>query len=200
MVRLVTTCGGILMLTAALLPPASGLAEESGQAATAAEPAARAVIVGEEIERKGKVLSIDRDTRTVVLEGEQGRQISIRVPEEAANFDKVSVGDPVVARYYESLALAIAPVVDAEPGASALAAVSLAAPGATPGGVIADQVQLRAVVRAVDPEARTVTLEVPAGGERTLKAREGVDLSNVKVGEQVSVTHTRALAISLTPQ
>jgi len=200
MVRLVTTCSGILMLAAALLPPASGLAEESGQAATAAEPAARAVIVGEQIERKGKVLSIDRDTRTVVLEGEQGRQISIRVPEEAANFDKVSVGDPVVARYYESLALAIAPVVDAEPGASALAAVSLAAPGATPGGVIADQVQLRAVVRAVDPEARTVTLEVPAGGERTLKAREGVDLSNVKVGEQVSVTHTRALAISLTPQ
>ncbi len=198
--RLATTRCRILMLAAALLAPGSGLAEEAGQAATAAEPAARAVIVGEEIERKGKVLSIDRDTRTVVLEGEQGRQISIRVPEEAANFDKVSVGDPVVARYYESLALAIAPVVDAEPGASALAAVSLAAPGATPGGVIADQVQLRAVVRAVDPEARTVTLEVPAGGERTLKAREGVDLSNVKVGEQVSVTHTRALAISLTPQ
>ena len=198
--RLVTTRCRILMLAAALLAPSAGLAEEAGQAATAAEPAARAVIVGEEIERKGKVLSIDRDTRTVVLEGEQGRQISIRVPEEAANFDKVSVGDPVVARYYESLALVIAPVVDAEPGASALAAVSLAAPGATPGGVIADQVQLRAVVRAVDPEARTVTLEVPAGGERTLKAREGVDLSNVKVGEQVSVTHTRALAISLTPQ
>ena len=198
--RLATTRCRILMLVAALLAPGSGLAEEAGQAATAAEPAARAVIVGEEIERKGKVLSIDRDTRTVVLEGEQGRQISIRVPEEAANFDKVSVGDPVVARYYESLALAIAPVVDAEPGASALAAVSLAAPGATPGGVIADQIQLRAVVRAVDPEARTVTLEVPAGGERTLKAREGVDLSNVKVGEQVSVTHTRALAISLTPQ
>ena len=198
--RLATTRCRILMLAAALLAPGSGLAEEAGQAATAAEPAARAVIVGEEIERKGKVLSIDRDTRTVVLEGEQGRQISIRVPEEAANFDKVSVGDPVVARYYESLALAIAPVVDAEPGASALVAVSLAAPGATPGGVIADQVQLRAVVRAVDPEARTVTLEVPAGGERTLKAREGVDLSNVKVGEQVSVTHTRALALSLTPQ
>ena len=198
--RLATTRCRILMLAAALLAPGSGLAEEAGQAATAAEPAARAVIVGEEIERKGKVLSIDRDTRTVVLEGEQGRQISIRVPEEAANFDKVSVGDPVVARYYESLALAIAPVVDAEPGASALAAVSLAPPGATPGGVIADQIQLRAVVRAVDPEARTVTLEVPAGGERTLKAREGVDLSNVKVGEQVSVTHTRALAISLTPQ
>ena len=45
-----------------------------------------------------------------------------------------------------------------------------------------------------------MTLDVPAGGQRTLKAREGVDLSNVKVGEQVSVTHTRALAISLTPQ
>jgi hypothetical protein len=158
------------------------------------------VIVGEEVQLSGKVTSIDRDTRQVVIEGDKGRQISIRVPDEAQNFDAVNVGDPVVARYHESLALAIAPVADAEPGGTGLAAVSLAPKGATPGGVMAEQVQLRAVVRAVDPEARTVTLDVPAGGHRTLKAREGVDLSKVKVGEQVSVTHTRALAISLTPQ
>lgn len=190
-----------LLLAAALLIPGAALAADPEETpAAAAEPAARAVAVGEEVTLTGKVVSIDRQTRIVVIEGERGRQISIRVPEESANFDEVSVGDPVVALYRESIALTIAPVPNAEPGASELAAVSLAPEGATPGGVIADQVQLRAVVRAVDAEARTVTLDVPAGGQRRLKARAGVDLSNVKVGEQVRVTHTRALAISLTPQ
>jgi Cu/Ag efflux protein CusF len=93
--------------------------------------------------------------------------------------------------------LAIAPVAAAEPGASAAAVVANAPPGATPAAAMAEQIQLRAVVKAVDPKTHSVTLEVPAGGERTLKVDEAVDLENVKVGEQVSVTLTRALAISI---
>ena len=124
-----------LLLTAALLLPSAALAE--GHEA-AAEPTARAVIVGEEVQLTGKVISIDRDTRQVVIEGDKGRQISIRVPDEAQNFDDVNVGDPVVALYHESLALAIAPVPDAEPGSTGIAAVSMAPKGATPGGVLAE--------------------------------------------------------------
>jgi len=56
----------------------------------------------------------------------------------------------------------------------------LTPPGATPGGVLAEQVQLRAEVRAIDPEARTVMLNVPAGGQNMLKGREGVDLTKVR--------------------
>ena len=38
-------------------------------------------------------------------------------------------------------------------------------------------------MKAVDAEARSVTLEGPEGGERILKVGEGIDLSNVKTGE-----------------
>ena len=125
------------------------------------------------------------------------RQVEIVAPEPAPNFDKIKVGDPVVATYYESVALAIAPVEDAKPGISGTAALATAAPGETPGGAMAEQIELRAVVKAVDPKTRSVTLDVPEGGERTLKAGEAIDLEKVKVGEQVSVTLTRALAISI---
>jgi len=161
------------------------------------EPAARAVMVGEKITRHGKVISIDANTRTVVVEGELGNQVAIVAPEDAPNFDQIKVGDPVVATYFESVALAIAPVADAQPGVSAVAVGATAAPGETPAAAMAEQIQLRAVVKAVDPKTRIVTLEVPEGGERTLKAGEAVDLEKVKVGEQVSVTLTRALAISI---
>ena len=177
---------------AALLLPGSAPAEHHE-----GEAAERAVMVGEKITRHGKVVSIDAETRTVVVEGEQGRQVSIAAPEDAPNFHKIKVGDPVVATYYESVALAIAPVADAEPGASVAVAVSSAPPGATPGAAMAEQIQLRAVVKAVDLETRSVTLDVPAGGERTLKVGEAIDLEKVKLGEQVSVTLTRALAISI---
>ena len=182
------------LLTAALLLPGSAPAEHHESAAEAS------LIVGEKVELEGKVISIDAETRTVVIEGELGRQVSIAAPDEAPNFDQIKVGDPVHATYVESIALAIAPVANAEPGASVAVAVSAAPPGATPAVGMAEQIQLRAVVNAVDPKTRTVTLDVLDGGERTLKVREAVDLERVRVGEQVSVTLTRALAISIDTQ
>ena len=192
MIRSPRRLGFSFLLAAALLLPGCTSAEHhEGEAAEGA------VTLGEKITRHGKVVSIDAKTRTVVVKGELGRQVSIVAPEDAPNFHKIKVGDPVVATYYESVALAIAPVADAEPGLSVAAAVATAPPGGTPGAAMAEQIQLRAVVKAVDPETRSVTLDVPEGGERTLKAGEAIDLEKVKVGEQVSVTLTRALAISI---
>jgi Cu/Ag efflux protein CusF len=191
-IRSSRSLGFSFALTVALLLPGCASAEHHE-----GEAAERAGVLGGKITRHGKVISIDAKTRTVIVEGEQGRQVSIVAPEPAPNFDKIKVGDPVVATYYESVALAIAPVADAEPGLTGAVALATAAPGETPGGAMAEQIQLRAVVKAVDPKTRSVTLDVPEGGERTLKAGEAIDLEKVKVGEQVSVTLTRALAISI---
>ena len=179
-------------LAAALLLPGYAMAEHHE-----GEAVAGAVVVGEKITRHGKVVSIDAETRTVVVEGEMGNKVAIVAPADSPNFDQIKVGDPVVATYVEAVALAIAPVADAKPGASAAVVETTAAPGETPGAAMAEQVQLRAVVKAVDPKAGTVTLDVPEGGERTLKSSGAVELEKVKVGEQVSVTLTRALAISI---
>ena len=91
-------------------------------------------------------------------------------------------------------------MANGEPGVSEAAAVSTAPPGATPRAAMAEQIELRAVVKAVDPETHSVTLDVPGGGERTVKLGAGIDLEKVKAGELVSVTLTRALAISIDKQ
>jgi Cu/Ag efflux protein CusF len=190
--RTLRRLGPFALLAAALLLPGTAPAAHHEQAAEGG------MMVGEKIEMTGKVVSVDAASRTVVVEGEQGRQVEIVAPKDAPNFDQIAVGDTVAATYIEAVALTIAPVAGAEPGATAVAAVSSAPPGETPGGVITEQVELRAVVKAVDAGARRVTLDVPGGGERILKVGEAVDLERVKVGEQVSVTLTRALAISIT--
>ena len=190
MIRNIRTALSALALAAVLLLPGTALAEEAAD---------RAVVVAEEITLTGKVVAIRKESRMIIVEGPKGGQVSLKAPKEGQNFDQISMGDTVTARYFESVALAITPVADAQPGASEVAAVSLAPPGATPGGAIVDQIQLRAVVAAVDAEARKVTLDVPAGGQRVVKVREGVDLARVKVGEEVSVTLTEALAITIAP-
>lgn len=186
------TSGALAIGALLLASPALADHHEGGEAA--------AVVVGGTIERTGKVVAINKEERLVVIEGEAGREIFLKAPEGGPNFDQISVGDAVAAKYVEAVALAIVPVTDAQPGGTAVETIRTAPPGGTPGGVIAREIQLRAVVSAVDTEAGTVTLDVPAGGQRTLKINDGVDLSKVKVGEQVSVTYMQALAISLTPQ
>ena len=178
------------LLVAAVLLPGYAIADEH-------EAAERGVVAAEKVNLKGKVVSVDAATRTVVVEGELGRRVEIQAPKNSPNFDQIKVGDPVSATYVEAIAIAIAPVPNAQPGVTGTVDVSTAPKGATPAAVITEQIELRAVVKAVDTEKRLVTLDVPTGGERTLKAGKAVDIERVKVGEQVSVTLTRALAISI---
>ena len=180
----------VSLLAAAILSPGYALAAED-------EAAERAAVVAGKANLKGEVVSVDAATRTVVVKGELGRLVEIQAPKNSPNFDQIKVGDPVSATYVEAIAIAIAPVPDAQPGITETVDVSTAPKGATPAATITKQIELRAVVKAVDTEKRLVTLDVPAGGERTLKAGEAVDIERVKVGEQVSVTLTRALAISI---
>ena len=183
----------VFPLAAALLFPGSAPADHH-------EAAERAVVVAEKINLKGKVVSVDAATRIVVVEGELGRKVEIQAPKNSPNFDQIQVGDPVSATYVEAIALSIAAVPGAKPGVSETVDVATAPKGETPGATIAQRIELRAVVKAVDTEKRQVTLDVPGGGERTIKVANEVDVEKIAVGEQVSVTLTRALAISIDKQ
>ncbi len=193
MTRLIRRFPVTFLLAATLLSPGIALAAHH-------EAAEGAVVMAEKINLKGKVLSVDAATRTVVVEGERGGLVEIQAPKDSPNFEQIQVGDPVSATYVESIAIAIAPVPDAQPGVSKMVDVATAPKGATPGATIAERIELRAVVKAVDTENRKVTLDVPGGGERTLKVANGIDVEKIKVGEQVSVALTRALAISIDKQ
>ncbi len=188
--RLLISCGAALLLS---LGAGVALADQH-------EAAEGAVVVAEKINLKGKVISVDAATRTVVVEGERGRRVEIQAPKDSPNFDQIQVGDPVSATYVEAVAIAIASVAGAQPGVSETVDVSTAPKGATPGVTIAERIELRAVVKAVDTDKRKVTLDVPGGGERTLKVAIDIDVEKIKVGQQVSVTLTRALAISIDKQ
>jgi hypothetical protein len=69
--------------------------------------------------------------------------------------------------------------------------------GAKPAGIMGSQSTLTATVEALDLKAHTATLKGPDGKSVTVKAQDPKNLENVKVGDEVVITYTEALAISV---
>jgi hypothetical protein len=60
------------------------------------------------------------------------------------------------------------------------------------------EVQLTAVIDAIDREARTITLTGPMGNSRTIKASEdSTNIDKVKVGDKVDVKYIQNLTVQL---
>ena len=150
------------------------------------------------IKRTATVQAIDLDKRLVTLKGEKGNVFDLKVGEEAKNLPQVKVGDLVTVKYYESLAFEVTKPGQAV-GVGATAGVASAKPGEKPAALAAGQVTITATVEAIDAKNHYVTLKDPEGRTKEIKVKNPKNLVNVKVGDQVAITYTEALAIEVEP-
>jgi hypothetical protein len=142
------------------------------------------------------VEAVDLTNRVVSLKGPKGNVFDLKVGDKVKNLPQVKVGDKVVARYYESIAVRL--MKPGEPaGAAATQAAGAAKPGERPAGVVANQVTVTATIEDISPKKTFVTLKGPGGKTVDVKVRDPKNLENVKVGDQVEITYTEALAISV---
>ena len=74
-----------------------------------------------------------------------------------------------------------------------------ARPGEQPAGIGARQVTALVTVVVVDPKASTITVKGPTGNLTVLKVQNPDQFKVVKQGDQIEVTYTEALAVSLEP-
>ena len=52
-------------------------------------------------------------------------------------------------------------------------------------------------ITAIDEKVPTVTFKGPKGNTRTIKVKDPAKLKGVKVGDQVELTYTQAIALSV---
>lgn len=142
------------------------------------------------------VEKIDMATREVTLKGEDGNLETIKVGPEARNLGQLKVGDKVTFKYYQALAVSVAPA-GGKPSLTEATDVQRAPLGAKPGGRVTSTVEAVGTVEALDLKARTATIRGPKGKVHTMKVGDQVRLENVKVGDQVTVRYTEAMAISV---
>ncbi|MDH5274923.1 MAG: hypothetical protein OEW88_00705 [Gammaproteobacteria bacterium] len=157
------------------------------------------VVAVSTLELSAQVISINKATRTVTLKGERGNVVEIVAGDEVRNFDQIKVGDAVVARYLEALTLELKKtrVAAGEPTVSE--ELGRAKAGERPAVAGALTIAGMADVVAVDPAKSTISLKGPQGNVVVLDVRNPDQFKVVKVGDQVEVTYTEAVALSVEP-
>jgi hypothetical protein len=157
----------------------------------------RGGIVLDTVTATATVQSINAADRTVVLQRPDGSQTTYECGPEVRNFDQLKVGDKITVTAAEELALALIKG-GVPPAAGTSTAIVRAPQGAKPGGKIVDTVGFTAKVVSVNAMGREVTLQLPAGPNKTVKVGPDINLADVNPGDDVGVRLTRAIAISVT--
>jgi hypothetical protein len=186
----------------ALLAAPAALAQTSPPSSTespsAAIPDRAGVVYADKTRLTATVEAVDREKRTFTLKGPQGKTVTLKAPPEMRNFDQLEAGDTVRADYVEAIALVLRRPGAAPEATAARRLVSVAPKGEKPGAAMVETVELQATIEAIDLAARTVTLRGPGGGSRTITVDPSVEkFDEVKVGDEVVVRHTEALAIAV---
>lgn len=158
--------------------------------------------VSQELRATARVVAVDAKTRVIALSDDQGSTWTVHAGPEVRNFDRIAAGDTVVVRYLESLAVSLAKPGDvAAPSATIVA--GRAKPGAMPGAAIGGQVTSTVRIELVDTGKNIVVFTPPGGGLRAVRVRreEGQKfIKGLKPGDQVTITYTEAMALSVEKQ
>jgi len=167
--------------------------QQTGAASAGKKPT---VFKQEVVTATATVEAIDLEKRIVTLKRADGSVFDLIVGKEARNLPQVKVGDQVVTKYYQSILVQVTKPGAAE-GTQVQETVARAKPGEKPGGVVAKQVTVNATVEKIDKKKMIATLKGPEGKVVDVKVRNPKNLENVNVGDQVVITYTEAVAISV---
>jgi hypothetical protein len=171
--------------------------------AAAAQPAP--VLVDKAQTISATVASIDKKQRLVELrKGDDVR--TVQVSEDVHNFDRIKVGDQVVATYYQGLAAEFKKkgegtpvgVIDATTGKARMPKGAT-----TPGAAVANKVTTTVVIEGVDQDTHSVTFVGPSGMTRTVDVMDPDArrfISGLQKGDEVQLTYVEALAVTLEPR
>jgi len=147
---------------------------------------------------KATVLGVDYQNREVVLQSTNGQLGRFAVSDKIKNFPQIRQGDEVNIEYYESVAYAVMKPGDSLSATSRSDAVATREPGQKPGGATVSIGSTTATIQDIDRENRQVTLKGANGETVNVYVAPSVgNLQRIKKGDKVSVTYTKAIAVSV---
>ncbi len=145
--------------------------------------------------REAIVESVNKETREIKVVDANGKIHKFVAGDMVANFDQIEPRDRIVTEYLESVAVFVVPGGTPEMGDMGL--VEVAPLGEKPGMAMADTYMVAAKVDAVDTDARIVTLRGKDGFQTAIRVADDIELANLKVGDEVRMRVTEAVAISV---
>jgi len=147
------------------------------------------------------VVSVDHDTRGLVLKGDSGQTAEFVAGPEVRNFEQIKAGDHVVLRYKIGVAAQLLPSgTKAADVAVGKPSMQRAEPGAKPGGAVAQSASAIVTIESVDKSFNTVTFKRADGITSTVavESPEGQKfMHKLKPGDAVQITYSEAVALNV---
>ena len=192
-------------LAALALAPAFCLAVaacSSGMSGTTSESVVATPTGGYAVETfstAATVTAISKNDQKVTLQTADGKKTTFKADSQMVNYAKLRVGDKVNATVTEELVVALWKGGTPPPDAAA-GMVSLTPQGVKTSSLMVATVQMTATVTAIDAQKRKVTFQFEDGSSKTTKVDKSVNLSNVVVGDRLTIVVTEAAALTVTKQ
>ena len=183
-----------LLVVAALFSTALPLAAQTTSTMVEGRGAAEVVTV------KARVDSIDKAARRIVMTGPEGRSMSVVAGPDVRNFDQIMVGDTVVLKHVQALAVDLIK----RPGSDGIRemvqreGVMVSPQGGMPGAMAGRETVIIANVWSVDKKRQVVTLRGARDGLKEFKVKDPARLAAVQVGDQVELKYVDAVAVGVT--
>lgn len=157
-------------------------------------------IVTETFSTTATIVAIDQAKMKLTLQTPDGKKTTFKASPSMTNFPQLRVGDQVNAVVTEQVAIAL--WKGSNPPADAAAAMVGITPTGSqnPAGFAVATEMITARVTAIDAAKRKVTVAFQDGTTKTYKAQKGVDLTQVQVGDNITLQVTEGAAITVTKQ
>ncbi len=160
------------------------------------------LVVGQLREVTGTVAAVDLPNRLVSLRNAAGEYVTVKARPDVRNLAQVRVGDRVSVGYFEGIAAEVKPVDKAVKKDDKSVTTARAPLGERPAGAVAQTLTATVKIEGVDTTRNTVTFRRQDGLLSTLAVQRPESrefIRQLKVGDEVEVTYTQAVAIAVNP-
>jgi Cu/Ag efflux protein CusF len=164
----------------------------SAQESTAPEAEKPTVYREKDVTITATVQAIDLERRVVTVKGgPKGQVVELKVDEKVGDLSRLQVGDRVVVKYIESVAVSVMKPGEVKVKESQEKVV-VQGPGTEE-----HQTTVTATIQDIDRNTNNVFLKWPEGTIVGVHVKDPKILEGVKVGDQVVITYTDTVAISI---
>jgi hypothetical protein len=167
-------------------------------AAAVSSQAQEAVTKANVMQTTATITAVDSTNRMLTLRDDKGNEDTFSVDPAVQRFNELKVGQKVNITYYESIVFQLVKPGEKGSGTSIEAALNRAK-SALPAGSIATQAKMTVTVKSIDSTVPSVTVTTDDGRVVTRKIEDPKNLENLKPGDRVDITFTRALVTSVAP-
>lgn len=147
---------------------------------------------------EGTVTSVDKKTRTIFFQNNEGESKFVAGP-EIKNFDQIKKGDRLNVTYETAVAIELIKTKsDGIRSKVETSSETTSKPGEKPTRNITNTTTIIADIVAVDRPKKLVSVKGPSGKVTVVTVKNPQLLADVNVGEQVKVIYFDAMAASIT--